>query len=147
MAVGRPSIYSQELVDRICDELRIGRSITSLCNHEDWCPSLTTVMRWLRENQEFRQQYTLAREDQAEVMADQITDIADDGTNDYVERATRNGTQVLCDTEHINRSRLRVDARKWVASKLLPKKYGDKIQQEHTGKDGEPLKFILERIG
>lgn len=78
-------------------------------------------------------------------MADEICTIADDGTNDYVEEQRKNGAVIICDQEHINRSRLRVDARKWVAAKLLPKKYGEKTQI--TGDGGGPVTFTLRRAG
>ena len=101
-------------------------------------PSLSTVMGWLfdGEHEEFSEQYARAREVQAEVLADELTDIADDASGD-----TTMGEKgrVITDHEHIQRSRLRIDTRKWIASKLLPKRYGDKIVQEHTGPDGGPV--------
>lgn len=66
-------------------------------------------------------------------MADELVEIADDGTNDYVEREVDGGVRVVFDGEHFQRSRLRVDTRKWVLSKVLPKIYGDKIGVEVTG--------------
>ena len=93
---------------------------------------MSTVMRWLAkaEHEEFREQYAHAREVQAEVRADEIVDIAD---------ATEGGSN-----EAVQSARLRVDSRKWIASKLLPKKYGDKIQ--HTGDGGGPVVLDLEPI-
>jgi hypothetical protein len=80
--------------------------------------------------------YARAREAQAELYASEIIDISDDATQD--ELFTDEGKRV-CNAEFVMRSKLRVDARKWVASKLLPKKYGDKVTQEITGKDGKDL--------
>ena len=81
----------------------------------------------------------------AEFWADEIMDIADDGTNDYVERESDSGTQVVCDQEHIQRSRLRVDTRKWFLSKLLPKKYGDRTALDVKGDiNHHGVKIILE---
>jgi terminase small subunit-like protein len=80
-----------------------------------------------------------ARELQAELWADEILEIADDGTNDWVERK-RCGVDITeFDREHVMRSSLRVDSRKWLLARLLPKKYGDKVQAEHSGPGGAPL--------
>jgi len=93
-------------------------------------PAMGTVFRWLAdpEHTRFREQYAMAREVQAETMADEIVTIADGSGLGVEERVALSA-----------RDRLRVDSRKWVASKLLPKKYGDKIQQEVTGPEGGPL--------
>ena len=97
-------------------------------------PDRSTVFRWLAEKKEFYDQYARAREVQAEILADEIVEIADDSTNDFMEVQRGKGVVTVCDQENINRSRLRVDSRKWVASKLLPKKYGDKQTVEHEGR-------------
>lgn len=129
---GRPTIYSAELAERICERLMLGESVNSICRDEDM-PNKVTICRWLAAGInkksvdliEFCNRYEEARTIQAEMMADEIIDIADDGTNDYVERATKNGDViVVCDHEHVNRSKLRIESRKWTAEKLLPKKYG-----------------------
>lgn len=101
-------------------------------------PSKASVFRWLAsENlKSFRDQYARAREAQADAMADEILQIADDGQNDtYVDEEGRPRT----DTDVIARSRLRVDARRWLASKLKPKVYGDKIDTMLSGPDGGPV--------
>jgi hypothetical protein len=131
--MGRPSIYSQELIAAICLRIAEGESLRNICKSDDM-PSAAIVFAWLadEEKKEFLEQYTRAREAQADKYAEEIIEIADDGVNDtYV---TENGLATNHDV--IARSRLRVDARKWYASKLAPKKYGDKITQEHVGKDG-----------
>ena len=94
-------------------------------------------MGWLfdGEHEEFSQQYASAREVQAEVWADEIVAIADDTTADLT--TDKDGKEIVRH-ENIQRSRLRVDARKWIASKLLPKRYGDKLQ--HTGEGGGPIR-------
>ena len=114
-----------------------GESLRQICQDEH-LPSRRTVLRWADANEEFCHQYTRAREFLVEYWADEIIAIADDGTNDYIERESKDGSKtVVVDHEHINRSRLRVDARKWLMSKILPKRYGNKI--EHTGADGDGL--------
>lgn len=135
----RQSEYTQELADLICERLSDGESLRAICR-DDEMPSKATVFKWLTQQKAFADQYVRARENQADHMADEILSIADDGLNDtYVDE---NGNQ-RTDQDVIARSRLRVDARKWLASKMAPKKYGDKITQEHTGADGAPMNWTI----
>lgn len=126
--VGRPSDYSQEIADAICDRIADGFSLRTICEAEDM-PGKATVFRWLAARKEFQDQYAHAREAQADTLADELTDIADDGSNDWMERKGEEGQSLGWkeNGEAIQRSRLRVDTRKWIASKLKPKKYGDKL--------------------
>lgn len=79
--------------------------------------------------------------------ADEILEIADDGQNDWMERESKNGEVFEVENhEVLNRSRLRVDARKWLMSKLAPKKYGDVQKLEHSGPGGEPLQAVMQII-
>lgn len=136
--MGRPSEFSQETADIICGRLAEGESLRRICKDEDM-PASSTVFKWLAAHREFSEQYTRAREAQADAMADEILEIADEGRND-----TYMGEDGVERTDHdvIARSRLRVDARKWLASKMAPKKYGDKVTQEHTGPNGGPVQII-----
>ncbi len=133
---GRPSLYTDKLAAKICRRLAVGESLRAICADKAM-PAISTVMGWLFDGKhgEFSEQYARAREAQAEVRADEIVDIADDDTNDFT--ADKDG-KLVADHEHIQRSRLRVDARKWIAAKLLPKRYGDKLQ--HTGDGGGPIR-------
>ena len=125
---GRPSKYSNALADKICERLASGESLVRVCKDPDM-PGLSTVFRWLADNESFRDNYARAREVQADVLADEILDIADDGINDsYTD--DEGGERTNYDV--IARSKLRVDARKWIASKLLPKKYGERQQVDAT---------------
>ncbi len=83
-------------------------------------------------------QYARAREMQADALFDEALAIADDGSGDWA--VDKDGKKTL-DHEHVQRSRLRVDTRKWAAGKLAPKRYGDKMQ--HTGEGGGPVTFIM----
>ena len=131
----RQSEYTQEVADAICERLSDGESLRAICRDEDM-PNKATVFRWLAANSAFSDQYACAREAQADEMFDDLLSIADDGQNDtYTDSEGRERT----DTDVIARSRLRVDARKWMLSKMAPKKYGDKITQEHTGASGTDL--------
>lgn len=130
--MGRPSTFTQKIADEICERLIEGRSLRSICL-DDKMPATGTVCRWLGENENFREQYERARDAQADTLADEIVDIADDGSNDFMERKRGEDTEIVVDKEHVLRSKLRVDARKWVASKLKPKKYGDKLDLTSGG--------------
>ena len=125
--------YSPELFTTICERIANGESLRQVCRSDDM-PAKSTVMRWLGEKPECRDQYARARELLVEHWADEILEIADDGTTDYVTKVGRNGTEYeAVDQEHIQRSRLRVDSRKWLMSKLAPQKYGDRVDVEHSG--------------
>ena len=133
--MGRPSKYSEEISEKICDEISASsKSLGKICKSLD--VSTVSVFRWLDENEDFRNRYARAREIQADFLAEEIIEIADDSSRDT--KSVVKGGQVIEveDTEWTNRSKLRVDARKWIASKLKPKKYGDKIQTEYSGTVG-----------
>lgn len=141
MQQGRPSIYTPELAAEILSRLASGESMNSICR-DDHMPSRQCVYEWVIHNREgFGDKYARARDSGLDVMAEELLDIADDGTNDYVEKESqRTGTTfVALDAEHVQRSRLRVDTRKWYLSKLAPKRYGDKQTVEHTGAGGGPI--------
>lgn len=91
-------------------------------------PSSQTFYKWI-ENDKFKaKQYVHACEARADSIFDEMLDIADDGTNDYMMKILNNGDVIeVLNSEHVQRSRLRIDARKWMLSKMNPKKYGDKL--------------------
>jgi hypothetical protein len=137
MPAGRPSDYNEKTATEICQRLSEGESLRSI-TRDKAMPSIKTVYTWIVVHPEFLKQYEQARADQVDTLADEMIEIADDGTNDYVEKQTKAGVIVLVDAEHIQRSRLRVDTRKWIAERMKPKKYGLKsevtgeIQHTHT---------------
>src|SRR3546814_20132434 len=128
--------FTQEAADRICDELSAGRSLRSICLDGDM-PSQSTVFRWLRDeaHEEFRQQYARARDNQADTLADEILDIADDGSNDSV------GDEEKYKGDAVARSRLRVYARTWIAGQPPTKKYGEKTDTTLTNPTGTPIAY------
>ena len=128
--LGRPSEFSQEIADELCSYLSAGESLRKACSRESM-PCTTTFFRWLRKYPDFEKQYARAKQEAADAFAEDMLDIADDKRHDTV--IDENGN-ARADSEWINRSRLRVDTRKWLASKLKPKKYGEKIEHEHSGK-------------
>lgn len=114
-----------DIQNEICRRLTEGESLRTICATEGM-PSKSTVMRWLADDEEFRGLYAAARTLQADILTDEILDISDNGSNDWMQRKREDGsTDEVVNHEHISRSRLRVDSRKWLASKLAPKKYGD----------------------
>jgi hypothetical protein len=149
--IGRPTKYTLKLGDLICALLAEGKSLRKICTLANM-PAVSSVLLWVMkgergdaEYQAFSEQYRVAREAQAEFLADEIIDISDDDRNDYgfkeAEDGSGNGAKAFILQDNIQRAKLRVDSRKWFASKLRPKKYGEKIQQEITGKDGGPVEI------
>lgn len=146
--MGRPSKYSQDLADKICEQVANGISVREICQSEDM-PTTRTVFNWLAVKEDFFHQYAKAKEAGMEHLAEELLEIADDGKNDWMERQgnAEEGSAYYVNGEAIARSRLRVDTRKWIMSKLMPKKYGDKLVAEVGGPDGGPLKVsIIERV-
>jgi hypothetical protein len=138
MTAGRPTLFTLELANEICVRIASGRSLRTICEADDM-PTDRTIFRWLAADEKFRQQYALAREAQTEALAEDILEIADDGTNDWMERKHGDSVAWVENGEAIQRSKLRVDSRKWLMSKMAPKKYGDKITQELQNPDGSPI--------
>jgi hypothetical protein len=134
--MGRPSEYTQETADRICSQLAEGISLRTVCKAEDM-PDKTTVFKWLRTYPEFLNQYTRAKDESADALVEESLDIADDASNDWMARNDPENAGWVVNGEHIQRSRLRIETRKWMASKLKPKKYGDKLEHAGTGPNGE----------
>ena len=143
MTAGRPNIYTEELAISICKEIAsTSKSLRTICKQEGM-PCVATVLTWLRDDKNgFLAQYTRAKEEQADLLVEEMIDISDDGSNDYMTITKGNETYEVENKELTNRSKLRVETRKWIASKLKPKKYGDKLTNEHTGKDGGPIQVI-----
>lgn len=142
--VGVPGIYSAELAQEICGHIANCISLRAIAAMEGM-PTVTTIMNWLADESkpEFLEQYARAREAQADKMAEDILAIADEECT--MVRADKHGTkaddgegntEVVFDATAVARNKLRVDARKWLASKMAPKKYGDKVQTELTGPGG-----------
>ena len=125
--MARPSTYTHSIAASICSQLSEGTSLNRICKSDNM-PSKSTVYNWLADNEKFLELYNTAREDQADTLADELIEIADNTTGE---------TQ---------RDRLRVDARKWIASKLKPKRYGDKVEQTIAGVGGGPLEITVKHV-
>ncbi len=128
---GMKSRHTPALAKEVCRRMAIGQSLSKICKSEKM-PSVGAVLGWVNDDREgFAAEYARAVEERAQHWADEIVEIADDDARDV------NTPQA------IQRDRLRTDARKWIASKLLPKKYGDKTTLEHQGKDGGAINIVI----
>lgn len=146
MPAGRPPIpFDQDHADILCEA--IATSSKSLAYHiktlrakDDNFPCIVTIYRWLRENDEFANLYARAKEDQADFLADESIEIADD---DSLDVGFTDEGKPFVKGENIQRARLRVETRKWLTAKLRPKKYGDKIEQTFSNPDGTALNMTV----
>lgn len=136
--MGRPTIFTQELADLICERVATHAvGLIRLCDMYDDMPTKETVNQWRYKYSDFSSQYTKAKLTQADLLAEEIIDIADDGRNDWMEALSddEKGLAWKLNGEHVNRSRLRIDTRKWLAAKLIPRTYGNygEDRKEHEG--------------
>jgi hypothetical protein len=139
MAGGRPCIFDQAVFDAICDRLAEGSSLRAACR-EEGMPDERTVREWVADNKfGISPQYARAVEARAERLFEEIIEISD--TSVVAEKVTTkaNGDVETVVGDAVDRSRLRVDARKWALSKMLPKKYGDKVDVNVGGTGGGPI--------
>lgn len=117
---GRPTDYTKDMADKICEKISGGLSLRAICA-EAGMPARGTIYRWLIENADFQDQYTRAREKQADYFAEEIIEIAD---------------SAVAESAAVSKAKLQIDARKWAASKIAPKKYGDKQEIDVKSSDG-----------
>ncbi|MDD3645500.1 MAG: hypothetical protein PHR19_08245 [Bacteroidales bacterium] len=127
----------ENIFNAICDRIEQGESLRSVLR-DDNMPSSQTFYIWVDSDELKSKQYARATELRAENIFDEIFDIADDGRNDFTQKNTSDGVIEVFNSEHVQRSRLRIDTRKWALSKMNPKKYGDKVGIDHTTK-GETM--------
>jgi len=120
----------------VCAQIAQGKSLRSILDADEKLPTVRSFLDWMGADGELAIQYAHARQTQYELLADEIVSIADENyTTD------EHGVRERLSSEAIQRNRLRVDTRKWMLAKMLPKVYGDKLQTEHTGKDGGPIQL------
>lgn len=139
-ANGRPTVYTKKLAEEICEQLKNGRSLRSICLDEGM-PHRTSVFTWLDRYPDFLDQYKRAREQQADTLFDECLDIAEDGSNDWMERQSKSGEVFeVPNHEHISRSKLRIDTRMAMIKRLAPKKYIEKSALELSGAEGGAIR-------
>lgn len=143
--VGRPSKYTEALAERICEMIASGSSLRTVAKTEGM-PMVATMFSWMRQHPEFLKQYEQAKQEQADALAEDMLDIADDGTNDWMEVHDKDGNSVgyKLNGEHVQRSKLRIETRKWIAERMKPKKYGAKVDVAHGMTD--PMAALLSRM-
>jgi hypothetical protein len=132
----RPDTYTKEIGDRICDELVSGRTLRSILLGDEGMPDPVTCWRWRKAHADFDAQVTAARAAGMELLVDETRDIADDGSNDWME-AEHGGYRI--NTEALGRSKLRIDQRFREAEALAPHVYGRRQTIEHQGAIGVHL--------
>ena len=125
----------EEVLRIVCEQISCSTDSIGRVLQNGWegqtLPRYSTFMLWLEESPVFSERYAKAKQAQAEYMVSELLEIADDGRNDWIERNDPSNPGYRVNGEHINRSRLRVDTRKWVAAKLMPKVYGEKLETTH----------------
>lgn len=129
--MGRHSTFKQEVADAICAKLSKGIPLAEICR-EEGMPAVRTVSDWKAAHEEFAADFARARDDGYDAIAASLLEIADDARNDWME--TKNGK--VLDAEHVQRSKLRIETRLKLLAKWDPRRYGEKIVNEHTGADG-----------
>ncbi len=140
MPGGRPTDYSPEMADRICElTATYSWGLQKLSDKFPELPTKSTINLWRYKHPEFSSQYAQAKLIQADLLAEDCLDIADDSGRDTTYDDKGNAR---CDTEWVNRCRLRIDTRKFLAAKLLPKQYGEAAKSE-TKEDLSVLENIL----
>jgi len=126
----------EKITGFVCYQIAQGRSLRSILDNDDDLPSPSVFLKWIGACSILREQYTHARQMAYELLADEIVSISDENyTTD------EHGVKERLSSEAIQRNRLRVDTRKWMLSKMLPRVYGDKLTQEVTGKGGGPIQL------
>lgn len=143
-AVAEPVRFTEEIGDYICEQIANGRSLQAICKEErdseEGFPTPGAVIYWVTQNiGGFEKKYKLACQIRAELHKEELRDIVDDGTNDFYEVEGKDGkTHLAFNAEHVQRSKLRYDFRKWEVSKLIPA-YQDATQIRHADAEGKQL--------
>jgi len=136
--IGRPSTYTSEKADEICMRLASGQSLHEICrDKERGMPNIATIYDWLDAHPSFSERYARARLSAADTLADEIQSLSDEEPRMVI---GADGTSRI-DTGWVQWHRLRVDSRKWIASKLKPRAYAEKLHNEITGKDGGAIEI------
>jgi hypothetical protein len=130
LKMGRPTVYSEALANEICNKIASSNVGTrKLCEmHEAW-PSQDTIFTWIKTYPYFSERYSEAKRLQIEVFMDDILFISDNIEND---KLTDQDGKLVLNSVAVSRAKLQVDTKKWLAGKLMPRMYGDKVQQEVT---------------
>lgn len=135
-------MYDRSIGEEVCRRISEGESLRSICSCEGM-PNRQTIFRWLRASEDFQRSYAAAHEVYAAVIAGEIIEISDDARNDWMDRQRPDGsTERVLDHEHVQRSKLRIEARKWLAGVLEPRKYGPATLLKHADAEGGSLAVL-----
>lgn len=148
LKAGRPTLYSEKLAALVCERVATSTlGLARLCELNTDLPCKDTINVWRYKYPEFSAQYAQAKLKQADLLAEEILDIADDGTNDWMENFSDDGEAIgyKLNGEHVQRSRLRIDTRKFLAAKLLPKQYGEKPEDKKT-EDKSVIEMLIDKL-
>lgn len=138
---GRPTEYTSELATEICDAIAANsKGVKKLCAENPHWPNKDTIFTWIKNNDEFSDQYARAKQCQVELLIDELLEIADDSSQDIL--FNEEGKEVY-DNERVARSRLRIDTRKWLACKLVPRVYGVKPEGTANLHHEDSLKHLM----
>lgn len=134
--MGRPCEYTREIGDRICEALSMCGSLRAVCR-EEWAPDRGTVMRWVVDDIDgFAARYARAKSMGIDEFVEETLEIADDGSNDWMRSNKPDAEGYALNGEHVQRSKVRIETRRWLAERLEPKKYGVKAGLDLTSSDG-----------
>lgn len=136
--MARPTVLTQEIADELCRRLSECGSLRRVCVSSDM-PLERTVRMWVVKHEEFASAYARAKEAGIDALVDETLDIADDGSNDWMENNNPNTPGYVLNGEHSSRSKIRIETRRWLAERMLPKKYGVRTATEISGPDGGPI--------
>jgi hypothetical protein len=138
--MGRPTVFNQTIANTICIRISEGKSLREILK-EEGMPAQSSVYEWLIARPDFTEQYSRAREEQAETLADEIIAIADEMPEIIAVTDKKTGALIehKLDGAFLLWQKNRIEARKWTAMKLKPKKYGDRLQV--AGTKGEPMEI------
>ena len=130
-------------IEAVCQEIESStKGVTRICKQPGFV-SESVFYKLLNDSQKAQERYARAKSDQADRLVDEMLEIADESAGDLI--VDEDGNERV-NNEVVQRARLRIDTRKWIASKLKPKAYGDKVTQEHTGPGGGPVEMITRKI-
>jgi hypothetical protein len=141
--LGRPSTFTQETGDEICQRIATGETLTSICN--DLGIPRRTVHSWRYASEEFLAQYARAKDDGFDAIAEETLRIADTPIEGIVSKVDEKG-ETITREDMLGHRRLQIDTRRWLLSKWDPKRYGDRITTELTGANGGPVAVIAATI-
>jgi hypothetical protein len=147
-ASGRPTDYNDEIATEICDRIASSSNgLRKLCSENSHWPDHATIYKWIFRHPAFGDKYAQAKARQVEILVDEILEIADNTSRDKIIKIDKNGNKrEVCDNEYVNRSRLRIDTRKWIACKLAPKIYGDRAEKSSDDTAKSIMQQLIDKI-